>query len=175
MFTALAREAHRRGRHPVLTGWLHTTTRNVAAALVRTERRRRAREQEASTLQEIHSGTEADPDWKKLRQHLDRALDGLREQDPDALLPRFFEDCSFADVGRHLRLPENAARMRVERALDKMQTLLSRHGITSTATAIGAALATPTAQALPAGFAATISSTALAGAGLLRSFLESFL
>ena len=166
VFIAVAREAHRLGRHPVLTGWLHTTTRNVAAALVRTERRRRAREKVASTMQEIHTRTEPDPDWKKLRGPLDQALDGLREQDRDALLLRFFEECSFADVGRRLQLSENAARMRVERALDKMQALLSRHGITSTAAAIGAALAAPTAQALPAGFAAAVSSTALASAGL---------
>jgi RNA polymerase sigma factor (sigma-70 family) len=166
VFIALAREASRLKRHPVLTGWLHTTTRNISAALVRTERRRRTRENEASTMQEIYSETEPTPDWQKLRGHLGQALDALREKDRDALLLRFFEGCSFADVGNRLQLSENAARMRVERALEKMQALLSRHGITSTATAIGAALATPAAQALPAGFAATISSAALAGAGV---------
>jgi RNA polymerase sigma factor (sigma-70 family) len=166
VFIALAREASRLKRHPVLTGWLHTTTRNVSAALVRTERRRRARENEASTMREIYSETEPTPDWQKLRGHLGQALDALREKDRDALLLRFFEECSFADVGNRLHLSENAARMRVERALEKMQVLLSRHGITSTATAIGAALAVPAAQALPAGFAAAISSTALASAGV---------
>ena len=166
VFIALARDAHRLKHHPILTGWLHTTTRNVAAAIVRIERRRRTREIKASTMHEIHSGTEAEPDWKNLRPQLDEALGRLGEQDRAALLLRFFEECSFADVGRRLQLSENAARMRVERALDKMQALLSRHGVTSTATAIGAMLATPAAQALPAGFAATISSTALASASL---------
>ncbi len=166
VFIALAREAHRLERHPILTGWLHTTTRNLAAALVRTERRRQSREKEATIMQETDSEPETDPDLKKLRGHLDQALDGLRAQDRDALLLRFFEECSFADVGRRLQLSENAARMRVERALDKMHALLSRHGITSTATAIGAALASSTAQALPAGFATTISSTVLASASL---------
>ena len=47
VFTVLARNAPALACHPVLTGWLYTTTHFTAAKLVRAERRRLAREQEA--------------------------------------------------------------------------------------------------------------------------------
>jgi RNA polymerase sigma factor (sigma-70 family) len=166
VFIALARGAARLKGHPVLSGWLHTSTRQIAAQTVRTARRRTAREQGASHMHEIDSTTELTPDWDKLRGHLDEAMDRLGKRDRDALSLRFFEDSSFSDIGQRLHLSENAARMRVERALNKMQGLLSERGITSTAAAIGTTLAASTAQALPAGFSATVTSTAIASVGL---------
>src|SRR4051812_20533082 len=47
VFIALARQASQVAVHPVLLGWLFTTTRNVAVSVVRRERRRKARELEA--------------------------------------------------------------------------------------------------------------------------------
>jgi RNA polymerase sigma factor (sigma-70 family) len=50
VFVALARNAPRLTNRTVLVGWLHCTTRNVAAKAIRTEERRRTREQEAVTM-----------------------------------------------------------------------------------------------------------------------------
>ena len=47
VFTDLARKAGRVAAHPVLAGWLFTSTRYAAAKLVRTARRRAQREQKA--------------------------------------------------------------------------------------------------------------------------------
>ncbi|MEO5957530.1 MAG: sigma factor [Opitutaceae bacterium] len=44
VFLELARKAKRLAAHPVLAGWLFTTTRNAAANVVRGERRREARD-----------------------------------------------------------------------------------------------------------------------------------
>src|SRR3954469_13148977 len=79
--------------------------------------------------------------WRQIRPVLDDALHELAEPDPAALVLRFFEDRKFSEVGSQLGMNENAARMRVDRALDKLQELLSRRGITSTRSALGAALA----------------------------------
>src|SRR5262245_22133698 len=49
VFTDLARKARPLSRHPVLTGWLYTSSRFAAAKLVRTENRRRAREEKAES------------------------------------------------------------------------------------------------------------------------------
>ena len=71
-------------------------------------------------------------------------LDMLRahpERDRDALLLRFFEGRSLAEVGAAINLTENSARMRVERALEKLHARLKKRGITSTAAALGVALA----------------------------------
>ena len=164
VFTALARAAPKLIHHPVLAGWLHTTTRFAAAQIVRTERRRQAREQEANTMCELsvpHSSDAAE--WERLRPLLDEVLDELNESDRDAVLLRYFEGRSFAEVGERLHVADNTARMRVERALDKMNALLARHGVTSTVAALGLALTSQGAVTAPAGLAATVSATAIAG------------
>src|SRR5882672_6000600 len=52
VFVALARQAPALARRTVLTGWLYTTARFAAARVVRTERRRQAREQEVYIMNE---------------------------------------------------------------------------------------------------------------------------
>jgi RNA polymerase sigma factor (sigma-70 family) len=161
VFCALARDARALARRTVLGGWLYTTTRFVAAQTVRTERRRHAREQEAGTMNEITGDPTPPPDWEKLRPVLDDTIDELDETDREAVVLRFFEGRTFADIGARLRLTENAARMRVERALDKLHGLLARRGVNSTGAALAAALAHQTLVAAPAGLAATITGMAL--------------
>ena len=52
---------------------------------------------------------------------LDDAMHELKETDREAILLRYFENRPFAEVGAKLGLNENAARMRVERALEKLR------------------------------------------------------
>jgi TonB family protein len=97
----------------------------------------------------------------------------LGERDRQAILLRYFANRPYADVGRRLGLSENAARMRVDRALDKLRERLGRRGITSTCAALAAGLSAEAAVAAPAGVAAAVTSaagaigTAAAGSGLL--------
>lgn len=164
VFTALARSAATLVDHPVLSGWLYTTTRNVAGQVVRTERRRHAREKETQTMNEITSAPVRDVAWERLRPVLDEAMDELPDADRQAVLLRFFQGKSFTEVGEKLSLSENTARMRVDRALDKLHALLARRGVTSTTTALGIVLANQAAVAAPAGLATSVTGVALAGA-----------
>ncbi|MEO6568418.1 MAG: sigma-70 family RNA polymerase sigma factor [Opitutaceae bacterium] len=166
VFTALARNAATLGHHPVLSGWLYTATRNLAVQLVRSEHRRQAREQEAQTMNELTSAPTHDAEWEQIRPMIDGAMDQLGEADRQAVLLRFFERKSFLDVGLKLRLTENAARMRVERALDKLHALLARRGVTSTTGALALALANQTAVVTPTGLATMVTGAALADAGI---------
>ncbi len=77
---------------------------------------------------------------ERLRPLLDAAIAELRESDRDAVILRFFKNRSWADVEAHLRLTENGARMRVERALAKLQVRLSRRGVRSSAAAVAGCL-----------------------------------
>ena len=164
VFTDLARKASALAEHRVLAGWLFTSTRFAAAKLVRGERRRHAREQEAQLMQELtHDDPAARLDWTRVRPVLDEALGELNETDREAILLRFFEGRDFAGVGARLNLADNTARMRVERALDKLRGLLGRRGVTSTNAALAAALAHQAVLAAPAGLAATITGAALTG------------
>src|SRR5882672_11252481 len=166
VFTALARDAMALARREVLSGWLYTTARNASAQVVRGERRRQARESEAQIMNELTSASAHDAEWERLRPVLDDALDRLSDDDRQAVLLRFFEGKSFADVGAKLRLNENTARMRVERALDKLHGALAQRGVTSTTAALAVALANQAGVAAPAGLAASVTGVALAGGGM---------
>jgi RNA polymerase sigma factor (sigma-70 family) len=61
----------------------------------------------------------AAPQWEELRPVIDATLDELAARDREAVLLRFFEDLTFGQIGAALRISEDAARMRVERALER--------------------------------------------------------
>lgn len=164
VFVAAASDAKRLAAHPVPTGWLFTATRNIAAQLVRTERRRQHREQEALAMKENEDSNETTVAWTQLRPVIDDALDALSEDDRQAVLLRYFENKTFAEVGARLRLAENAARMRVDRALDKLNAALTQRGVSSTAAALAVGLAGQVGIAAPAGLALAATQAALAGA-----------
>src|SRR5437868_15177003 len=56
VFMALAQNAQRLTEHPLLSGWLHRTTQNLAAKTIRSDVRRRAREEEAAAMNELVNG-----------------------------------------------------------------------------------------------------------------------
>src|SRR5512138_1932602 len=89
-FIALAQNAGKLTDRAVLSGWLHGTAQNLAANAVRSDVRRRAREQEAAAMNELLSAT-PDASWEQIAPHLDAALGELSETDRDAVLLRYFE------------------------------------------------------------------------------------
>src|ERR1019366_6630318 len=131
--------------------WLYTSTRYAAAALRRAEHRRSAREQEAHAMNQLLQSAGTDPAWEQLRPVLDEAMHDLKADDREAVLLRYFERLQLAVVGTRLGVTENTARMRVERALDKLRSALVKRGVTSTAGAVAVALAGHAAGAAPTG------------------------
>lgn len=164
VFIALAQQARFLMRHAVLTAWLYATTRNIAVDFVRAEQRRHAHEQLAHTMQEIVSPAEASADWNQLRPVLEHIMDELGDADREAVLLRFFDQRSFAEIGAALKVSEDAARMRTDRALDKLRALLAKRGIASTSTALALVLANQAVGTVPAGLAADITGASLLGA-----------
>jgi hypothetical protein len=147
----------------LVAGWLHRDTRFTALDLLRAEARRCRREQEAVAMNE----TEPSSDWGEIRPLLDEALDELGPADRDALLLRFFGQRDLAGVGAALGTSAEAARKRVDRALDRLHDCLVRRGITTTAGALVVALSAHALEPLPAALAATlVSSSALAAAAV---------
>ena len=160
VFTTLAREAPKLVSHPALVGWLFTATRHAAGHLLRTERRRQDREVQAFMRNSLEN-SEQGADWGEIRDQLDAVMDKLSEQDRAAILLRYFHNQAFGQIGVAFGLSEDAARKRVDRALDRLRGLLVKRGITSTAAALGVVLSSEAASAAPAGLAATIASAAL--------------
>jgi RNA polymerase sigma factor (sigma-70 family) len=162
VFISLARKASSLVRHPALLAWLHQSARFAAANVRRDEGRRRMHESAAAMETTPAAGPRVD--WERLRPVLDDAVTELNRADREAVLMRFFANRPFAEVGQRFGLSENAARMRVERALVKLQAGLARRGIASTAAALSVALSGNAVLAAPAGVAASATGAALVGA-----------
>jgi RNA polymerase sigma factor (sigma-70 family) len=125
VFCDLARKASALTGRPTLAGWLYASAHLASAAMVRSERRRKAREIEAHLMQTTLSSPESDAEWTRLRPVLDDAFVALKEEEREVIALRFFEKRSFAEIGATLRVTEEAARKRVDRVLDKLRAVLA--------------------------------------------------
>src|SRR6266436_4273419 len=127
VFVELARKARRLPKEVMLGGWLHRHTCFVAANAMRGERRRQSRERQAVEMNALQDNPGAD--FSLIAPILDEAINELGEADRTAILLRFFEQRDFGSVGEALGSNEDAARMRVNRALGKLESLLKRRGV----------------------------------------------
>ncbi len=136
VFIILARKADSLGDKTILPGWLCRTARYASANALTIQRRRQNREQEAYMQSILESGGDApspsigEETWNQIAPLLDGALEKLGQKDHDALVLRFFENKNFAEVGAALGASEDAAKMRVNRALEKLRKFFTKRGVT---------------------------------------------
>jgi RNA polymerase sigma factor (sigma-70 family) len=162
VFIDLARKACSLKTHPALVSWLYTSARYAALKTIRSEQRRQVREHEAYAMHETNTPS---LDWERLRPVLDDVLCQLSSHDRTLILLRYFRGLRFTDVSTQLGLPEGTVRMRLHRALAKLNQLLAARGIRSSTAALSAALVTAqVGAAAPASLVTTITAAALASA-----------
>jgi RNA polymerase sigma factor (sigma-70 family) len=161
VFIDLAKLARTLPADVMLGGWLHRHVVFVAMNEMRGERRRQNREREAAAMNALEHN--AHPNLAAVAPILDEAIDKLAQEDRSAILLRFFEKLDFRSVGSALGGSEEAARKRVDRALEKLHTLLTQKGIALSVSALGAALGAEAVTAAPVGLAGSIAGAALAG------------
>jgi uncharacterized protein (TIGR03435 family) len=160
VFIILARKAKSLGERTVLSGWLYQTARLTAANHLRTEIRRQRREQEAymqSLLNEPESVA-----WRQIAPLLDAAMGRLGEKDRNAIVLRFFENKNLSEVGLALGASEDAAKMRVNRALEKLRKFFAKRGVNSTTAIIAGAVSANSVQAAPVALAKSVTAVAVA-------------
>jgi RNA polymerase sigma factor (sigma-70 family) len=161
VFVILARKAGSLGRRTVLPGWLYHTARLTAANLQRAETSRIRREQEAFMQSQLEESVN-DALWRELSPQLDEAMAGLGTSERDALVLRYFQNKSMAEVGKFLGLAENTAQKRVSRALEKLRTFFTKRGVSSTTAILAGVLSANSVQAVPATLAKSVTAVALA-------------
>ncbi|MFT3868756.1 MAG: sigma-70 family RNA polymerase sigma factor [Nibricoccus sp.] len=160
VFLSLAKNAEKLASHPVLEAWLYSATRNVVINSALAEQRRAKRDEEAA-MSALLTAEEPAPDWSELRPVLDDVMDELSEPDRTAVLMRFFKKHSFAEIGASLNISENTARMRTERALEKLRGLLAKRGVKSSAGVLGLVLTRQAVVAAPVAIAVGVTAYVL--------------
>src|SRR6185312_9714564 len=158
VFIILARKASSLGPDTILSAWLCRTARYTSARAVTMRQRLQRREQEAhmqSTLNESGSETET---WREIAPLLDGAMEQLGQKDYNAIVSRFFERKNFKEVGVAIGASEEAAKMRVNRALEKLRKFFAKRGVTSTTTGIAGAITAHSIQAAPIGLGKSVTA-----------------
>jgi uncharacterized protein (TIGR03435 family) len=170
VFVILARKSRRLGKRVILSGWLYQTARLTAKTFLRSEIRRTRREREAH-MQSVLNQSESET-WLQIAPLLDDAMAGLNETDRHAVVLRFFDAKSMREVGAALGANEDAAKKRVNRALEKLQRFFLKRGITSTTAIIAGAISANSVQAAPVALAEYVAAVAMAkGAAVSGSTL----
>jgi RNA polymerase sigma factor (sigma-70 family) len=172
VFIILAKKAASLRKNTILAGWLYQTTRLTSANYRRNEIRRVRREQEAH-MQSMLNDSESSPNevWSQMAPLLDDALCTLGERDRNALVLRFLENKSLREVGVALGTSEDAAKMRVNRSLEKLRKIFGKRGVIVSATLLASAMSANAVQAAPVSLAATVAANAETTTGISATTL----
>jgi RNA polymerase sigma factor (sigma-70 family) len=138
-FLILARKAHSFRSQTTLSSWLFQTALYTARNARRQEQRRLVREQKvASQMPDPYP--DAPSDWEAAEQSLNAALTSLSDAEQSLIMQRFWEDSSLLQIGTTLGITEDAARMRVNRALEKLRRYFAGRNLILPASVLAALL-----------------------------------
>ncbi len=160
VFLLLAKKAPALGPDTRLAGWLFQTARFACKNALRREARRKLQEQRAGE-QMLFGGHDENALWDRIEPGLNDALASLGAKDREAVLLRFAGGLSFPELGTALGTSEDAARMRLNRAVDRLRRFFAKQGVTLSGAALVGLLAKRAVQAAPAACAA--AATKIAG------------
>ncbi|MDQ8197948.1 TonB family protein [Pelagicoccus enzymogenes] len=165
VFSQLARSAKSLRHHGNVKAWLFKTSHFTAAKLVRSQVRQKMREHDYEYVRDPSLPEEKE----NLAQFIDESIEQLPQADQEVLLLRFFESMDYKSIGIRLSMEPNTARMKVERALDKLQASFKKRGIVTTGAALSAAFSTYANCSLPAYLATSVVNVSVANLGGLAT------
>jgi RNA polymerase sigma factor (sigma-70 family) len=160
VFIILEKKAAEVREGKALSSWLFQATHLTANNFLRSEIRRRHREQESHMRTILKES--ANEIWPRIAPMLETAVAGLKEKDRHAIVLRFYEGRTLNEVGAALGTSEDAAKKRVSRALEKLRKFFTKRGVASTTATIAEAISTNSVQVAPVTLAKTATAIALA-------------
>jgi RNA polymerase sigma factor (sigma-70 family) len=161
VFIILVRKAAGLSPDTILEGWFYETTRLTSLSVMRSERRRQFREQEAY-MQSTLAKSPDDPIWPQLSPLLDEAMSHLGKKDRDVMLLRYFKGKNVREVAEALQINESAAQQRILRTLEKLRNYFAKRGVNSTTSVIAGAISANSVQAAPVTLAKAVTAVAIA-------------
>jgi RNA polymerase sigma factor (sigma-70 family) len=141
----------------VMSGWLFGVMRYTSAKAVRAKERRQRHEMAAGEQRLAGAETSGNEEWKDLVPALDAAVESLGKRDREAILLRFYQRCSFADLGKALAISDEGARKRVARATVKLRHNLSARGAAISEVALAETMFSHLTQPAPASLGSSLS------------------
>ena len=136
------------GGNAPLPAWLHRTTILEAKSARRSESRYHRKKEALMSApnDSFHSGDSA---WQDALPHLDAAIDTLPEADRHVLLLHFVNEMTFPEIARRVGKSAAAVQKQSRRALENLQRILGKRGVTLSLGILTAGLTTEMAKAGP--------------------------
>ena len=132
VFLILMRRANHISSKVSIGGWLFKVTRFAAADARKSRARRRRLEQEVAQMKPAVTEEGTAELWTQTEPALNEAIAGLREADRNAIVMKYLEGKSHAEVAATIwgeGGTENRARQQLFRAIKKLREALARRGI----------------------------------------------
>lgn len=164
VFAHLSQKAAGLLDHPTLAGWLHRSTMLISLDRLRRRKRHDQNLERYSTMNSTppRSGDHA---WAEVRPHLDEALDQLGVREREMVMLYYVERHTYPEIATRVGASADAVRMRVNRAIETLSSLLRRKGVALPAAAIAAGLGGALTQTAPAALVAPATLAAFSAAG----------
>jgi len=144
--------------------WLHRVATCASLSWLRDEKRRVRRESDFAQAQAA-AQEETDPDWPVLVPLVDKAIDALPENNRSAVILRFLEGKSHAQIGRELGVSRRAVQKRIEKGLEQIRVALAGTATGLTVAGLAALLGLHMkAEAAPPSLVAALGKQTLAAA-----------
>jgi len=162
VFIVLSQKGKSLEKHPAIAGWLVRTTHFASLKAIRAESRRRRTEQKALEMNSDSGNEEAT--WEQIAPLLDQAITKLGGADRNALVLRFFEGRTFAEVAAAIGTSEDAAKKRVTRVLERLRARFAARKLPLAVASLAALLGSETVKAAPTQLAASLPAQSAAAA-----------
>ncbi len=154
-----------------LSAWLHRTT-VLEMKSARRGQARHQRKKEALMLEpETTTPSPGDSRWRDALPHLDAAIDSLPEADRLVLLFHYVEEMTFPRIAGRLEKSTVAVQKRAQRALLKLQQILTRRGVALSIGVIAAGLTTEMAKAAPLAFVTALAAKPAFGKAVTQAIV----